>query len=145
MSELFLSEEVSVEYKESFESGGWVKSDKFPADSTEALNSYREVFDGNRVNDTLVSYLHQQVEKWTGNGIRVFGFRPPVTKAMKNLEDSISGFSETEIKLNFENAGGTWIDFNDADYISYDGSHLTSESAIKFSADLGKKVKSFLK
>lgn len=144
MSELLLPKKVSVRYSELFETGGWVKSDKIPSDSTEALSSYRTVFDDNQVNDTLVSALMTRVAEWNAKGIQVYGFRPPVTQAMKNLEDSLSGFSEAEIRLKFENAGGIWLDFNDADYVSYDGSHLNSESAIQFSEDLGKKLKLFL-
>ena len=128
-------------YVEDYEIDGWVKSDKFPADSTEALASYQTVFNNNQVNNYIVQNLMHKIVEWNKKGISVVGFRPPTSMEMAKLEDSLSGFNEAKFKLDFSANGGHWIDVKNSDYVSYDGSHLNSISAEKFSHFLGKEIK----
>ncbi len=65
--------------------------------------------------------------------ISIIAFRPPSSIAMRNLEDSISGFDEEYIKRELEDMGVQWLDFREGDFNSYDGSHLHFESAKKLS------------
>ena len=72
---------------------------------------------------------------------RSFAFRPPASEKMEDLENAKSGYDETLIKREFSNAGGIWIDIKDRyAYKTYDGSHLTSESARLLSKYLAKFV-----
>jgi hypothetical protein len=46
-----------------------------------------------------------------------------------------------EIKAGFEKAGGYWMELNPARYKTYDGSHLTIESARQLSDEMGGFIK----
>lgn len=86
----------------------------------------------------------RRVEKWTKQGIIVFGVRPPSTAEMVKLEEALSGFDESDFVQKFIKAGGIWIPVDTAGLESYDGSHLERKSAIAFSKQLGKKVQNHL-
>src|SRR5690606_18176319 len=81
--------------------------------------------------------LFNQVKEWTDDGINVVGFVPPVSQPMQMLEDTLGLFDEAAIKAGFEKASGKWIDLNPANYKTYDGSHLTIESAKDLSNIIG--------
>ena len=120
---------------------GWVESNKPSAKSDEALDEYRQRFYKEKISKELFSYLIDQVHKWHARGYTVFAFRPPASEKMEDLENAKSGYDETLIKREFSNAGGIWIDIKDRyAYKTYDGSHLTSESARLLSKYLAKFV-----
>ena len=100
---------------------GWMAQTRFPNDKTAELERYRRLFVDNQVDPERVDELIEAVEKWSDEGIRVFGFRPPSTVAMVGLEDSESGFDERELVARFEAAGGTWLPWDGREYISHDG------------------------
>ena len=111
-------------YLERYNNNGWVASDKIIQDSTWALKSYGKTFNKYGVHKKqMVSFL-ESINRISKSGIHVIAFRPPSTQKMEILEDSISGFDENFIKENLDSSV-IWMDFNNADFISYDGSHLT--------------------
>jgi len=112
---------------------GWVGSGEYPEDPTEELTAYREVMARFQVKAALVQALFDQTRAWSSQGIRVFGFRPPTSQAMLDLENKMSGFDERKFIEGFEAAGGRWIPVEPAPYHSYDGSHLDEASAIRLS------------
>jgi hypothetical protein len=112
---------------------GWVGSGGSPEDPTDELNSYREVMARYQVKEALVQALFDQTRMWSSMGVRVFGFRPPTSQAMLDLENKMSGFDEREFVEGFEAAGGKWIPVEPSTYHSYDGSHLDEASAIRLS------------
>ena len=127
-------------YRNTYFMNGYVESDKFPVDTMEAVPSYTKDFTNYKVKPENLQVLFNQVKKWTDDGIIVVGFVPPVSKPMQMLEDSLGLFDETAIKAGFEKASGKWIDLNPANYKTYDGSHLTIESAQKLSIKIGEEI-----
>jgi hypothetical protein len=127
-------------YKNKYFMNGYVESEKFPVDTTEAIPSYIKDFTNYKVTPENLSGLFKQVKKWTDSGIIVAGFSPPVSQPMRNLEDSLGLFDENTIKAGFEKASGHWIDIESTQYKTYDGSHLTIESAQKLSNETGEFI-----
>ncbi len=123
-------------YRNTYYMNGYVESDKFPVDTTEALQYYIDDYTNYKVTTEKLEVLFSQVKSWTDKGINVVGFVPPVSKPMQMLEDTLGLFDETAIKAGFENASGKWIDLNPANYKTYDGSHLTIESAKRLSEEI---------
>jgi len=119
---------------------GWIASSNIIEDTLDAITGYRKWYKKNKVSNKITNNLITQVKKWVDKGINVYAFTVPTSWSMKQLEDSLSGYNETEISKRIENVGGIWLKFND-NYHSYDGSHLVKESAEKLSRELAKKIK----
>lgn len=130
-----------VYHQEFYSRQGWVASWKIPSDSTSALTEYVRDFTNNKVSQVVEDSLIERVSTWTRHGIKVFAFRPPTTLAMVQLEDSISGFNQSRFVASLEQVGGRWIDIPVKGYISYDGSHLVKESALRLSRRLGEAIR----
>ncbi|RIV72570.1 hypothetical protein [Flagellimonas aequoris] len=140
-SEIFQSNDTIQGYHEIFRPDGWVESYKIPSNPEYALKVYVNDFRDNKVSQDVLDKVYDQVKEWKKQGIQVFAFRMPTTQAMERLEDSISGYKENEIRMNFEKAGGEWINIDDRyGYESYDGSHLERKSAIRFSDYIGNEI-----
>ncbi len=120
-------------YRNTYFMNGYVESDKYPVDTMEAIASYTKDFTNYKVEPENLQILFNQVKNWTNNGIIVVGFVPPVSQPMQMLEDTLGLFDEVAVKAGFENVSGKWIDLNPANYKTYDGSHLTIESAKELS------------
>ena len=127
-------------YFEVFHPDGWVASRRVPEDPTIAIDVYREQFAAGGVVRSYVTGLIAIVSRWTRAGIRVYGFRPPSTPAMVELENEMSGFDEEGFVRAFEEQGGTWLRFPEGVYPSYDGSHLREDGALALSADLAAEL-----
>jgi len=138
------NKETQSYYSSVYKDNGWVESDKFPTDTTEAIESYTKDFSTFKVEEQYIEVVMNQVKKWSEKGILVVGFRPPVSQPMRELEDSMGLYNETEIAARFEAACGHWIDLNMSEYKTYDGSHLQKESALKLSSDLAEQDKKLL-
>lgn len=139
--ELLKSDAESPGYYEEFKKDGWVASYKIPAKPEQALKSYVRNFKENRVSNAVVSALMEQVKNWRDKKYWVFALRMPSSLAMEQLEDSISGFDEEELKAAFRFHGGIWLDLEPRfEFESYDGSHLERESAKKLSAHIGRLI-----
>lgn len=127
---------------EEFFDDGWVASQCFPLEPNQTLEINRENYErGEVVEPELVVQLLLEVSNWCKSGILVFGFRPPTTVLMEELENEMSGFDEDAFKDEFAAAGGIWLDFPSENYISYDGSHITKDSALNLSIDLANSIK----
>jgi len=137
------SQEAPLEpknYLEEFHSGGWIASDYLREDTNAALPSYRSWFQDNKVSQKMVNRLLKQVNKWTLQGIKVYGFCPPTSFSMVQLEDSLSGFDSNRFVHEFVKRGGKWLVFDNTNFHSYDGSHLEKQSAILLSKQLALKI-----
>lgn len=128
-------------YHKIFYDDGWVASWYDVPRPEEQLSSYRARFASYQVSSELWQDVLQVVREWRSRGIQTIAYRPPTTRAMVALEDSMSGFREAEFIKEFRNAGGIWLSFNPDDYVSYDGSHLEADSAKKLSRDLADKIR----
>ena len=131
-------------YRNKYFMNGYVESEKFPADTMEAIPSYTKDFTNYKVTPENLSDLFKQVKKWTDSGIIVTGFTPPVSQSMQMLEDTLGMFDEALIKTGFEKASGHWIELNPAKYKTYDGSHLNIESAQKLSNEIGEEIQNLI-
>ena len=89
--------------------------------------------------------VFEQVKKWTEQGIYVLAFRPPTTFSMVHLENNVGLYDENYIKKGIEKSGGQWIDLELSDFKTYDGSHLTINSAQKLSQLIGEEIKKLAK
>lgn len=124
-------------YFEDFRSGGWVHSHKLPEDSTSAIPSYQKTFSENHVSSEMEAQFVHTVEAFIQDKhIRVIAYRSPTTNQMAGIEDSMSGFNETQLKGQLEAVGVEWIDFDNNRFRSYDGSHLHYEGALKLTQEL---------
>jgi hypothetical protein len=128
------------EYFEEYHDDGWVASWQVPPNENRAIDSYINNFKNNVQAESLVDSLMIKIKGWKQRNITVFGFRPPVPDKMKEVELS-SGFIEKDFVTRFRKAGGIWIDLDNKNYQTYDGSHLDKESAIKISGYISKKMR----
>jgi hypothetical protein len=124
-------------YFEDFRSGGWVHSHKLPEDSTSAIPTYQKTFKGNHVSPQIEAQFVSTVGAFIQDkSIRVIAYRSPTTNQMADLEDSMSGFDETQLKGQLEAVGVECIDFDNNRFRSYDGSHLHYEAALQLTEEL---------
>lgn len=128
-------------YLQTFEKNGWVASDKISPDSTLAIKSYQKTFSNYQADNELAHSMIDKLTQIANTGIIVIAFRPPTTSKMSQLEDSISGINMERIKRQLEKNGIKWLDFNNSDFVSYDGSHLNETSARKLSLAIGHQIK----
>lgn len=133
----FSEKKETAYYRNTYFMNGYVESEKFPIDTMEAIPSYTKDFTNYKVTPENLQHLFNQVKKWSDSGIIVIGFVPPVSQPLQMLEDTLGLFDEFAIKSGFEKASGHWIDLNPANYKTYDGSHLTIESAQQLSHKIG--------
>jgi hypothetical protein len=140
----FNKEEEQAYYHSEFHLNGYVESEKFPVDTTEALPAYVKDFTNYQVDEQMLESVYQQVQEWTKNGILVLAFRPPVTSGMRQLEERMGLYNETAIKTGIETAGGHWMEIDPSNYSTYDGSHLDKPSAERFSNDLALEISRIL-
>jgi hypothetical protein len=132
--------EETAGYSSVWHADGWVASRKTPEDPTEAVRAYRRhakrLKSRARVSDRIVKRFLQRVARWRDQGVRVYGFRPPIVPELAEVERRDMGFDETAFVRQFESAGGVWLAFQAGRYHSYDGSHLRDDAAVTFSKDL---------
>lgn len=127
-------------YIQRYTPNGWIASDYRVRDTTYALQSYMAVFQNNKSSNYLLEQLAEKIEKWRLKDISVFVFRPPATVTMHQLENIASGFDEKAVIRRLKKAGAVWIETDSLQLTSYDGSHLTKESAEKLSIYIGKQI-----
>ena len=144
LKESFKPKNTTSYYLSEYHMNGYVESDKFPADTTEAIASYTDDFTNYKVNKEALSILANEVKEWTAKGITIIAYRPPVSEPMRELEDSLGHYNETLIKQKIEQEGGYWIPVNPNEYKTYDGSHLDKPSAERFSIDLARQIENIL-
>lgn len=124
-----------------FHEDGSVYSDLIPHDPENTLKRYESNFTGNPVDPQVVAGLLKQVDLWRQQGVTVYGFRPPTTRAMVELENRLGHFEEDAFVKQFVSAGGKWIEAPQYDaYDCYDGSHITGAAAAQFSRDIAQTI-----
>lgn len=144
-TEIVYANDTIPGYYERFRNDGWVESRRIPYDTKKALKSYAKNFKNNAIDLKVVQQVLAQIKTWTSNGITVFVVRMPTTKEMEKLEHKLSGYQEYELKKEFENSGGIWLDYdNRFAFTSYDGSHLDGKGAKKFSQLIGRKIAHYI-
>lgn len=140
----FFGKADSAYYRNTYFMDGYVESEKYPVDTTAAISSYIDDFKNYKVDSVHLNVLYKQVRTWSESGITVVGFVPPVSQPMRMLEDTLGLFDEAAIKAGFEKASGHWIGINPDSYKTYDGSHLTIESARRLSGKMAASIKELI-
>lgn len=120
---------------------GWVASDAVPRRPYAALPYYRTLFHDNPVSKQMLNEFLKTVARFVGEGIHTYGFRVPSTPAMLELENEQARFDSLTFVKEFQLAGGVWLDLSSDGLQTYDGSHLTPESAIAFSRTLATRLR----
>lgn len=134
----------SVAYIQEYKKDGWVATDKIPPNPQEALPIYVKDFENNTVSNEIIDTLMVKVNEWALQGVKVFATRPPTTEEMVDLENRLSGFKEWEFIKRFTQAGGVWLNTDEKQYKSFDGSHLDIPSTIAYSKDIAALIKAEL-
>ena len=128
-------------YLQTYNEDGWVASDNIKPDSTRALKSYKKIFNEYKVSQNDMLLTINKLKQLALSGINVIAFRVPTTVQMERLEDSISGYDESFVKNSLIQHSINYLDFQNSDFASYDGSHLNEKSARKLSEQIGEKIK----
>ena len=123
--------------EEHFGHDGFIATERYPTDESARLPRYRVKFDRNQVDPELERRLFDAVESWTERGVQVFGFWPPISPGLEQLERELSGFDEQAFVAEFTRRGGIWLSDLGTGYQTYDGEHLELTSALRFSDALG--------
>jgi len=131
-------------YRITYHPNGWVESYWIVPDTTHATRSYRDLFTDDPVSEEVIAGLLDFVERWTGMGIHVVGFRPPTSHAIREFEHERGGFREADFVERFTGAGGIWIPVSTDAYKTFDGSHLEHQSAMRISGDLARQIRARL-
>lgn len=117
---------------------GWISVQREPINESRNSKRYRSYYTDRTVAEKNISSLLKCITDWQSRGIKVVGVLFPTCKEMYELENQISGFDEKEFASRFEQAGGKWISVDQTKYVSYDGSHLQKDSAVRFSNDFAR-------
>ncbi len=128
------------DYYEYAKNDGWIQSNRRPHIPRYALKEYEKLLNKHPFVPKLQEDLLVKVHELTKAGVRVFAFRPPTTKEMAELEKKLCAFDKDKFIEEFKSYGGKWIEVDDRNYRSYDGSHIDEKSAVKFSKDLAKAL-----
>jgi hypothetical protein len=120
---------------------GWLAGWRYPLDENRAEEFYLNTFKKEKVSSTIINATFKQLKVWRQKGIRVVGFRPPISPRIYQIEQQLSNFDERDFVAKWRANGGDWLDMPMVGYKTYDGSHLEVESAIKFSRAIGLRLK----
>ncbi len=119
---------------------GWVASRAIPERTYSELSHYRYFISLNDINETQIEELLKRIKAWNRKGIRVYGFFPPISSRMYELEKQYKKFDKSVFTRRFVSVNGIWLRFTNK-YHTHDDSHLRYDSAIKFSRDLSQMIK----
>jgi len=129
----------SKSYMEYF-ADGWVAGDRNPREIKHRVKRYHNQFSQNPVSNKPIQDVMNYVKKWAGQGVRIYGFRPPTCTEMFEMENQISGFDQEKFVADFQLAGGVWIDVDQTAYYSHDGSHLRYDAALELSRTVAQQI-----
>lgn len=122
------------EYIERFFDDGFVGSDYVVRQPERALGPYRESLEqGLKADRGMIDDLVREIAELEARGTRVVCLRVPTSLEMASLEDAYAGVDWETLSRDLRGVGAEWLSFDFADFESYDGSHLTEESARELS------------
>ncbi|MBI2945382.1 MAG: hypothetical protein HYY25_14405 [Candidatus Wallbacteria bacterium] len=119
---------------------GWFESRMGKWDQKNVLRYIPPMYKGNPVSPHVIQKLMEMVRGIRDRGVAVYGFEPPTSDEVGRLENLHSKFEEKAFATAFEAAGATWLPFRDADFETWDGHHLSQESALRFSRALAERI-----
>lgn len=128
-----------------FHEDGWVESSHANPNEDHLLKFYSVHFNNNLATAENVDTTLKQIQQFVSEGIRVIAYRPPLSQSVQDAEDKNSDFDYGNFAEEFTKVGGVWIEVDPTKYQTYDGSHLSHESAREFSKWLASEIKNQLK
>jgi len=123
-----------------YHADGWIASTLTPENNS-YVKKYETYFTQYNVSNRIIDNIINAVSHWSSLGIKVYAFRPPAAAEIVTIENHLSGFDEQLFIEKFNQAGGTWLQTNLTSYHTFDASHLTKEEAVRFTKDLGERIK----
>lgn len=133
-----------IGYFEEFKEGGVVLSERVPADTAFALGVYERLFLNEQVSGETVNTLKSSLCEISRQGVQIIGWRPKGSAAMTQIEDSLSGYNESQVRQIVESCGGIWLE-TPIPEATYDGSHVPMWVAQDFSRNFALQLNQALK
>jgi hypothetical protein len=119
---------------------GFVSSNKLPFDSASALKAYREQFEHEQSEPSASDKFLNQLSVLQKKGFNIVLLRMPVTHSMRILEDRYTNHLCDTLMRRAERQGVYLINVQDLKIESYDGSHLSSQSAARVTWSIGEAI-----
>lgn len=134
-------------YIQEFFTNGWVSSDYQTRNISHGLSTYKTDFENGRYlcSEQELEKSMLSLKRLSGSGVDVYCVWLPTSPQMSKLENEMSGIHRDSIESAFNKQGLNWISFPDQDYTSYDGSHLESDSASRFSLNTAIEIEKQIK
>lgn len=126
-------------YLQDFRLDGWVASDFRKREPERGFAVAMKDHENNLVDYLLLEQLASKVREWREKGYMVFAFNPPGDVEADKIVADVSGFDEKRVAGELRAAGAHWIDAAGS-FTSYDGVHLTEESAFYLSHIIAKEI-----
>ena len=142
--ELFKSKQNQPIHKRlssNYYDSGWAASNSNLINLNRGINNSKKTYSKEKLSNRLFEHLISQITEWENNNIKVFTFRPPTTKAVRDIENHLGGFNQEYVASRISSTGATWISIDNYEsYNTYDGVHLLEESAIRLSNIISKEI-----
>lgn len=121
---------------------GWVEIRVSRMESWGSTAGYTAIFKNNQVEEATVAIFLDYIAQFSARGIQVFGMRMPIDRQLREVEGRASGLDWVHFLKRFNDSGGIWLgQFDDEEYQTYDGSHLTGDEARRFSRTLAQELR----
>jgi hypothetical protein len=88
-----------------------------------------------------IELIYDQIRRWRERGIQVIGIQTPIGPERQQHENARFEVSMKELREGFTAAGGRFLNIQHGRYSTYDGSHLASREAIRYTKDLARRIK----
>lgn len=125
------------DYIQDFRLNGWVASDQLKHQPDAGLRAASaDHSHGNRINPAAVERLLRRVALWHKRGWTILTFEPPAAPEATRLAHELAGWAAQALPSRLQAAGARWVDVDPSRYVSYDGTHLTADSARQLSKEL---------
>lgn len=115
---------------------GWFEAHTRPLKGERIVRMYSDRLRASPFDPSLLDLLCSEVRRLRGEGVTVIAYRPPVSPEMLQVETAVGKYDEGPIREALANAGAVYLEVPGT-YTTYDGSHLNSEEAQRFSRELG--------
>lgn len=116
---------------------GWFEAHTKPLKGARIVRMYADRLRASPYDPKLLELLCAEIRRLCAAGVTVIAYRPPVSPEMFEVEAKIGRYDEAPIRRALIEAGATYVDVPGT-YQTYDGSHLNSQEARRFSSELGK-------
>ncbi|MBC7465805.1 MAG: hypothetical protein H7256_07420 [Bdellovibrio sp.] len=123
-----------------YQTNGFAPAHQERNDPTQALASYESLFKDHIFSDRVERTLLEKLRSYHQKGIAVYVLRLPLSQELMQLENRLSGFDEIDFKKKLLETNAQWIDLPPTGFETFDGSHLTGESAELISEKVSQSI-----